>query len=79
MAFNLTVTGHAGLAGDTGGNEDDLGALEGRGDVGLLVALDNRLGVDVRAVGSDTWCAQSVPDGSDNWWRRNIPGAPRTS
>jgi hypothetical protein len=27
-----TITGHAGLAGDTSGDEDDLGALEGLGE-----------------------------------------------
>jgi len=50
------VTGHAGLAGDTGGDEDDLGALEGSGEAGGggLVSLDGRLGVDVGDIGSDT-------------------------
>jgi hypothetical protein len=35
-----TITGHARLAGDTSGDEDNLGALESLGDVGLLVTLD---------------------------------------
>ena len=30
--INRTVTGHAGLAGNTSGNEHDLGALEGLGE-----------------------------------------------
>ena len=29
LATSRTITGHARLAGNTGGNEDDLGALEG--------------------------------------------------
>ena len=43
------ITGHAGLAGDTSRDEDDLGALEGLGKAGGsgFVALDSRLGVDV--------------------------------
>lgn len=50
------VTGHAGLAGDTSGDEDDLGILEGGGETlgGRLVAGDLGLGVDVGDVGSDT-------------------------
>lgn len=50
------VTGHAGLAGDTGGDEDDVRALEGSGETlgGGLVALDGGLGVDVGDIGSDT-------------------------
>ena len=40
VGVEKVVTGHARLAGDTGGDEDNLGALEARGDVGLLVALD---------------------------------------
>jgi hypothetical protein len=35
-----TITGHARLAGNTSGNEDNLGVLEGSGDIGLLVTLD---------------------------------------
>lgn len=35
-----TITGHARLAGDTGGDEDNLGSLEGGGNIGLLVTLD---------------------------------------
>jgi len=49
------VAGHTGLARDTGGDEDDLGALEGVGQAagGRVIALDGRLGVDVGDVGSD--------------------------
>jgi hypothetical protein len=35
-----TITGHARLAGDTSGDEDNLGSLEGGGNIGLLVTLD---------------------------------------
>lgn len=35
-----TITGHARLAGDTGGDENNLGVLEGGGNIGLLVTLD---------------------------------------
>ncbi len=50
------VTGHAGLAGDTSGDEDNLGILEARGETlgGGLVAGDGGLGVDVGDVSSDT-------------------------
>lgn len=51
------VTGHTGLTGDTGGNEDDLSILqagiEARG-IGV-VAGDNAVGVDVAQVSGDTW------------------------
>lgn len=49
------ITGHAGLAGNTGGDEDDLGALEGAGEAagGGLVALDGGLGVDVGDISSN--------------------------
>ena len=50
------VAGHAGLAGDTGGDEDNLGTLEGIGEAGgcRVVACDLGLGVDVGDVGGDT-------------------------
>jgi hypothetical protein len=35
-----TITGHARLAGDTSGDEDNLGSLKGGGNIGLLVTLD---------------------------------------
>lgn len=51
-----TVTSHAGLAGDTGRDEDDLRALEGLAEAGGsgLVASDSAVGVDVAQVSSDT-------------------------
>lgn len=51
------VTGHAGLAGDTSGDEHNLGILEAGGETlgGGLVAGDGGLGVDVGDVSSDTW------------------------
>lgn len=50
------VTGHAGLAGDTSGDQDNLGALEGIGEAGGagLIALDGGLGVDVGDISGDT-------------------------
>ena len=52
----LTVTGHAGLTGNTGRDEDDLGALEGIGKAALsrLVALNGAVSVDVADISSDT-------------------------
>lgn len=51
-----TVTGHAGLARNTGRDEDDLGALEGiakaRGS--RVEARDNAVSVDVAEVSSNT-------------------------
>lgn len=51
------VTGHAGLTGNTSGNEDNLGVLEGIGEAGSgrLIALDGGLGVDVGDISSNTW------------------------
>lgn len=55
------VARHTGLAGNTGGDQDDLGALEGGGEAGGsgLVTLDGGLGVDVGNVGGDT-CGRRV-------------------
>lgn len=57
MVISRTVTGHAGLAGDTGRDEDDLSALEGLGEARGrgVIAANLALGVDVANVGSDTW------------------------
>jgi hypothetical protein len=59
------VTSHAGLTGDTGRDEDDLGALEGVGEAGgaRLVALDLGLGVDVGDVGGNTGSSADVVEG----------------
>lgn len=56
VGVEQVVTGHAGLAGDTGGDEDDLSTLEGIGQAGggRVVARDGRLGVDVGNVGGNT-------------------------
>lgn len=82
------VARHAGLAGDTGGDQDDLGALEGGGEAGGggLVALDGGLGVDVGNVGGDT-CGrgdvvrgQARPvRGSEVIGSKCLPGAMRIS
>lgn len=52
-----TVTGHAGLTRDTGGDEDDLRALEGvtEARVGGVVARDDAVGVDVAEISSNTY------------------------
>ena len=50
------VAGHARLAGDTGGDQDDLGILEGGGEAGGsgLVAGNVGAGVDVGDISGDT-------------------------
>lgn len=50
------VSGHAGLSGDTGGDEDELGTLEGISNAVVLgkVALDGGVGGDVRNISSNT-------------------------
>lgn len=52
----LTITCHAWLARNAGRDENNLGALEGSGEVlsAAVVALDGALGVDVADIGSDT-------------------------
>jgi hypothetical protein len=54
VGVEQVVTGHTGLAGDTGRNDDDLDAMEGFGELLLGVALDRRGRVDVRDVGGDS-------------------------
>ena len=56
VGVEKVVTGHAGLAGDTSGDEDDLSTPEGGGEAlgGGLVSLDGGLGVDVGDISSDT-------------------------
>lgn len=51
------VTGHTGLAGDTGGDQDDITTLEGVGQARSsgFITLDSALGVDVRDIGGDTY------------------------
>jgi len=51
------VAGHTWLAGNTGGDEDDLRAFEGSSESARcgVVAGDFALGVDVADVCSDTW------------------------
>jgi hypothetical protein len=57
----LTISGHAGLAGDASRDEDDVSTLQTLAEAGRswIVALDSRLGVDVADVGGDT-CLISV-------------------
>lgn len=56
VGVEQVVTGHTGLAGDTGGDEDDLRALEGITKTlgGGVVAVDSAVGVDVAQISSDT-------------------------
>jgi hypothetical protein len=82
-----TVTGHAGLARNTGRDEDDLGALEGiaKAGGGRVEASDSAVGVDVAEISSDTWGSeQSVRGGFDCSATTvarcdHIPGPPRIS
>lgn len=56
------VTGHTGLAGDTGGDDDDVAALESGGEArgAGLVTLDSALGVDVGDIGSNTGSSTDI-------------------
>ena len=51
-----TISRHAGLAGDTSGNENDLSTLQALAETGgsWIIALDGGLGVDVADIGGDT-------------------------
>jgi hypothetical protein len=51
------VTGHTGLAGDTSGDQDNLGILQAGSEASLIgvVASDNAVGVDVAEISGDTW------------------------
>jgi hypothetical protein len=65
VGVEQVVTGHAGLAGHAGGNEDNLGALEGGGKArgSGLIALDGRLGVDVGDIGGNTRGQADIVEG----------------
>lgn len=65
VGVEQVVTGHARLAGNTGGDEDDLSALDGGGKTGGrgVEALDGGLRVDVGKVGGDTGSAADVVEG----------------
>jgi len=56
------VTGHSRLAGNTGGDENDLSASQALLEVlvALVVALDSALGVDVADISGDTGCATDI-------------------
>jgi hypothetical protein len=62
VGVEQVVTGHAWLAGDTGGDEHDFGAFEGccQSAGCRVVASDLALGVDVADVCGDTWDETSV-------------------
>lgn len=55
------ITGHTGLARNTGRDEDDLGALEGITETSGIgvVTSDGAVGVDVAQIGSNTWHSSS--------------------
>ena len=50
------ITGHTGLAGNTSGDEDDLGTLEAVTETGSIgvVASNSAVGVDVAQISGDT-------------------------
>lgn len=56
VGVEQVVTGHTGLARNTGGDEDDLRALKSVAQaIGIgLVAGDSAVGVDVAQISSDT-------------------------
>jgi len=56
------VTGHSRLAGNTSGDENNLGASQALLEVlvALVVTLDGALGVDVANIGGDTGCAPDI-------------------
>lgn len=60
-----TVTGHAGLTGNTSRDEDDLRVLEGIAEARVrgVVASDGAVGVDVTEVSSDTRGTADVVEG----------------
>jgi hypothetical protein len=56
VGVEQVITGHARLAGDTSGDENDLRVLEAVAETSGIggVASDGAVGVDVAQVGSDT-------------------------
>lgn len=51
------ITGHTGLAGNTSGDENDLGVLKALLEASSIgvVASDGAVGVDVAQISGDTW------------------------
>jgi hypothetical protein len=62
VGVEQVITGHTGLAGNTGGDEDDLRALEAVTETGSIgvVALDDAVGVDVAQISGNTWNTLAV-------------------
>lgn len=58
-----TVAGHARLAGNTGGDENDLSAGQALLEIlgRRVVSLDNAAGVDVSDIGGDTYKSNQHP------------------
>lgn len=56
VGVEQVITGHAGLAGDTSGDQDDLGVLEAVAESSSIgvVASDGAVGVDVAQISGDT-------------------------
>lgn len=65
ISVEKVITGHARLAGDTGGNDDNVGTLDGSLNSTLVggEALDDRLGVDVGDISGDTRSASEIVEG----------------
>jgi hypothetical protein len=78
-----TVTGHARLARNTGGDEDNLSVRESLLQSGRsrVIAGNGAVGVDVAEISSDT-CRQNQSIGSDEYataTEGDLPGPPRIS
>ena len=54
------VTGHSGLAGNAGRDDDNLDALQRVGELFRLVALDSRGCVDMRDISGNAGCATDI-------------------
>lgn len=61
------VAGHTGLAGDTGGDEDDLGILQASIEASRIgvVAGDSAVGVDVAQISRDTLVVVRIGDAEE--------------
>lgn len=81
VGVEQVVTGHTGLAGNTSGDENDLGPLKSVAQAtGIrLVASDSAVGVDVAQVGSDTCSELCQHHSRELAHHEDIPGPPRIS
>ena len=62
VGVEQVVTGHAGLAGNTGGDQDNIATLQSVSQTGRgrVIAGDGALGVDVRDISSDTYSFEAI-------------------